>query len=86
MSGEAEEQSMKDLMKNMGEMLRSLNARVGMIEGAAASHTINTVLPNGCSMQMTGQVAAPTAPMEAEMQGPLPDVSDAMRAQVTRRL
>ena len=85
-SGEVEEQSMKELMKDMGAMLHSLNARMGMMEHAAASHAMYTAPPDGCSMQTTSQVATPPAPMVAEMHAPLPDVSDMVRAQVTQCL
>ena len=71
---------MADWMKTMSQTLRSLNDRVGMIEGAAASHAVYTAPPASCSTRVTGQVGAPTMPMETEMP---PDVYDAIRAQVT---
>ena len=53
--GEVEVQSMLDLMKTMSETLCSLNNRVGMIEGAAASHTMYTAPPVSCATRVTGQ-------------------------------
>ena len=37
---EVEEQSMKDLMKNMGTMHNSLNTRMGMMASTAVSHAM----------------------------------------------
>ena len=48
-SGEAEVQSMANWMKTISQMLCSLNNRVGMIEGAAASHAVYTAPPVSCS-------------------------------------
>ena len=73
-------------MESMGAMLHSLNTRIGTMESAAASDA-EYMIPSDChSMQVTGSVAALPTLMVADMLAPLPDVSDAMRAQVTRHL
>ena len=77
---------MKDLIKSMGAMLHSLNTRMETMESAAASHAMYMTPSDGCFMQMTGPVAAPPAPMVADMLARLLNVSYAMRAQVTQCL
>ena len=79
-------QCMKDLMKSMGVMLHSLSTRMGTMESTAASHAGYMTPSEGYSMQTTGPVATPPTPMVADMLALLFDVSDAVRAQVTRRL
>ena len=47
--GDEEEQSMREMMKNMGAMLHTLNARMGMIEKAASSHIVYMAVPDVCA-------------------------------------
>ena len=78
--GNEDEQSMREMMKNVDAMLHTLNASMATMENAASSHIVYTAPPDDCTMQTIDQVGALPALTAVETHTSLPEVSDAVRA------